>query len=443
MLKFFMKQLFTIRQTWLKSLDVSKLINFVLYTSLLFLGYGYQIITKWQSLDLNGMKPVRSFNDLNWVLNSAKCFKEIGIAVYDPNNSVCAQYNYNYGRSLLYALNFFHFDPSMTVSLGITATITVVIGISLIISSSAVGERNSSKILLLLIFFSPPVWLTIALTNFDELIFVLLILAAVSISLHKEVLGTLLIGLATLVKFYTLPVLLVLVVIFKSKRSKSFSIFLFFFCGLAIIPDVALYYNKENYVGGSNTWWASWGAPWPGHFLNLFTPYISPNFPLINSLLSYLLGIILLISTVILIKKTSFLKSSELKFSEKNDSHFLTLNNKLFWLFGSTVTFMFLTGMTMDYRLFFLLTAGCALFGCLEKGSHLKRVILILVFITAWGSFGGYGSWTGVLHFAGILGKLLSDISATFLMAFILESMRKNFSISKVFKSGILSDSTQ
>ena len=430
------------RQTWLKSLDVSKLRNFVLYASLLLVGYGYQIITKWQSLDLNGMKPVRSYNDLNWVLNSAECFKEIGIAVYNPNNSVCPQYNYNYGRSLLYALNFFHFDPSMTVSLGITATITVVIGISLIISSAAVGG-GSSKILLLLIFFSPPVWLTIALTNFDELIFVLLILAALSISLHKEVLGTILVGLATLVKFYTLPVLLVLVVIFKSKKSKLFSIFLFFFCGLAIIPDVLLYYNKENYVGGSNTWWASWGAPWPGHFLNLLIPYISPNFPLINFLLSYLLGIILLISTVILMKKTNFLKSSELKFSEKNDSHFSTLNNKLFWLFGSTVTVMYLTGMTMDYRLFFLLTAGCALFGCLENGSHLKRVILILVFLTAWGSFGGYGSWTGVLHFAGILGKLLSDIAATLLMAIILEFMRKNLSISKVFKSGILADSTQ
>jgi len=438
-----MKRLLTIGRTWSKSSDTSKLRDFFLWASLLLVGYGYQIVTKWQSLDLNGMKPVRSFNDLNWVLNSAECFKEIGLAVYDPNNSVCAQYNYNYGRSLLYALNFFHLDPSMTVPLGITALVTVVIGFSLIISSTSVGERNPSKILLLLIFFSPPLWITIALTNFDELIFVLLILAALSLSLHKEVLGTLLIGLATLVKFYTLPVLLVLVVIFKSKRSKSFSIFLFFFCGLAIIPDVALYYNKENYVGGSNTWWASWGAPWPGHFLNLFTPYISPNIPLINSLLSYLLGIILLISTVILIKKTGFLKSSELKFSEKEDSHFLTLNNKLFWLFGSTATFMYVSGMTMDYRLFFLLTAGCALFGCLEKGSRLKRVILILTFITAWGSFGGYGSWTGVLHIAGILGKLLSDISATFLMAFILEFMRKNFSISKVFKSGIPADSTQ
>lgn len=139
MLKFLMKRLFIIEQTWLKSLDVSKLRNFVLYASLLLLGYGYQILTKWQFLDLNGMKPVRSFNDLNWVLNSAKCFKEIGIDVYDPNNSVCAQYNYNYGRSLLYALNLFHFDPSMTVLLGITVTITVVIGITLIISSSAVG----------------------------------------------------------------------------------------------------------------------------------------------------------------------------------------------------------------------------------------------------------------------------------------------------------------
>lgn len=428
-----MKRLLTIKETWLKSSDASKLRNFALYASLLLVGYGSQIVTKWRSLDLNGMKPVRSFNDLNWVLNSAECFKKIGIAVYDSDNGVCGQYNYNYGRSLLYALNFFHFSPSTTVPLGITAVVTVVIGMSLIISSSAMGERNPSKILLLLIFFSPPLWLTIALTNFDELIFVLLILAALSLSLRKEVVGTLLIGIATLVKFYTLPVLLVLVVIFKSKRSKSFATFLFFFCGLAIVPDVALYYNKENYVGGSNTWWASWGAPWPGHFLNLFTPYISPDIPLINSFLSYLLGIILLISAVILIKKTGFLKSSELKFGEIEDSHFSILSNKLFWLFGSTATFMYVSGMTMDYRLFFLLTAGCALFGSLESGSRIRRVILILTFITAWGSFGGYGTWTGVLHIAGILGKLLSDISATFLMAFILEFMRKNFSISKVF----------
>jgi len=140
-----MKRLLTIGRTWSKSSDTSKLRDFFLWASLLLVGYGYQIITKWQSLDLNGMKPVRSYNDLNWVLNSAECFKEIGIAVYNPNNSVCPQYNYNYGRSLLYALNFFHFDPSMTVSLGITATITVVIAISLIISSSSVGGGFQAK----------------------------------------------------------------------------------------------------------------------------------------------------------------------------------------------------------------------------------------------------------------------------------------------------------
>jgi hypothetical protein len=402
-----------------------KLRDIVLYASLLLAGYGYQLVTNWRILDLNGMKPVPSFNNLDWVLQSAACFKEIGIAVYEPTNEVCPEYNYNYGRFLLYALNFFHLSTSNLLPLGIIAMVTVVIGISLMISTSSVGGGEySNKILLLLTFFSPPLWLTIAIANFDELIFVLLILTAFSLSLRKELIAILLIGIATLVKFYTLPLFLTLILASKSKVSKLFATFLFFLCGFAITADFALYFNKEKYVGGSNTWWASWGVSWPGHFLNLSTPYVLPDFPLITPLFSYLLGIIVLITAMILIKKTGLVKYSQLKFGKTADSNASNLSNILFWLFAPTATLFYLSGMTMDYRLFFLLAAGCALFGSLESGLAIRRVALILTFITAWGSFGGYGSWTGVLHIAGILGKILSDICVTILVALILEAMR-------------------
>jgi len=242
---------------------------------------------------------------------------------------------------------------------------------------------------------SPGIWLLFERGNFDELIFILVALAALTFRTKYDWLGVILVGMTALMKFYTLPLFVILVLL---QLRKSFRVVFL----IGIIPLTLYLYSLISKIPAfPTTWFVSFGFKFPGEYLDLLLRReISPTY-ITNKTAMLLLSIAVFLISLFVMKTLKLIPELKTRDITLNP----TIVDRLF-IFGS-ITFgsCYFAGMNYDYRLIFLALIVAISPAALENDRK-SRIFISLGLLALWMSsfsFGLPGMLAVFLQFAGDL----------------------------------------
>ena len=175
--------------------------------------------------------------DLSSVLRAATCYPVLGERIYnEQGGSGC---EYVYGRTLLNFLNLVHLRGSATF---ISGTLLMITFLALLIHFSFfyLPTKPVTSLVSVFALCSPPVILLLERGNIDIVIFLLLFAAFHLFASGKGLFSFLLILLASLFKFYTLPILLILIFKTTNKWLCLIKVVATLIAGYIVLKDVTL-----------------------------------------------------------------------------------------------------------------------------------------------------------------------------------------------------------
>ena len=306
------------------------------------------------------------FIDTQSVLYSAKCYQSIGDAVFSRSGE-CS--GYLYGSTLLRILSFLNLEPKATQVVGYILMMILALSISYKIDAYKSFRENRNLIAVVL---SPPIFLLAERANFDILILVLVIFASVLFSAVHEFWALLPLTLASLCKFYTLPLFLVFLLLNKGIKKKSLTFAVGALVTLRLFFDLKLIQNSFP----SQALWEFGMSVWTRYLYSNKIGLANPG-ELINNISGFLILCLILMFITIFLKKS--------KISIQSTSIGSTRERFLFYsLFGSHAS-CYILGMSYDYRLVFLAIATIIYLKCLStKGSHISNLVLVLLLLSMW-----------------------------------------------------------
>lgn len=326
-------------------------------------------LTDWLILSISDLHLLPNFNDLRLVLASSDCASGYGYLTFSENISKAC--TYNYGFSLI---RFFHF-------LGITSAQADLIGFlfltlmvsALVLSHLKLGARSGfENVIIFSVLMSPISAFLIERANFDILIFVFVLAGSLLISGSKTKLGLLAIFTASLIKFYTLP-LLFLVFLFKSSFfNRLLGLFLFLLGSCIAVHDIRLIQAGLSFPRNCS---ASFGNP------VLFVCFREAGMDIPNHIQN-LLGIFLFTLVSLMLFYLKFRESYSFKFYRR----IIFINQKFDVLYFSTsVTFLicFFSSVNVDYRLIFLAYPALKEVLCCKENKH-RYFLLSMLILAFW-----------------------------------------------------------
>ena len=313
--------------------------------------YTLQYISDWWTLRITrGTAP--KFWDLEWVLSWANCFKTYGLDVYRYDDSDRCT-GYMYGSNLLRLLNAMNLNENSAIILGLIFMLffSIILGR---LASNLVNGMTLGKSLVLLAFCSPGLWLLVASGNFDILIIISICVSSFLFYKGKFTFSLLFILFATVIKFYTIPLLVFLCVCAPNKRSRIISVF---FSALTLF----IVYNDLNRIRNNplfpSQYFFTFGVINPGTWWNILINKLLVSNLTLDTLGKYVLGVSILTLVFGLnfdYKKIRLHKLSNLFLKKYNFS----LVQTTFIFFGLTYLGLFIQGANYDYKLFYLAVTG-------------------------------------------------------------------------------------
>ena len=376
-----------------KSIKVS-FTHLIVFT-LFYLFYELNSYLRYPFLRVGDAWFDRKFDDTYQVLNSAKCYATIGRSIYDQ--MTCS---YLYGSPLLDVINFIGVSP---INVNFVGELFLYINIMTFtfISVRAYNKFGIKRILLcILIFISPPFHYLIERGNFDTLIILVLLISCIFISRGKLIFGSIFLGIASVIKFYTLPVLLIYLLYLKFSKSKhmKFHLAIGIITGLIVFRD---YLHIRGILGsGTGGYGGTFGLKSIALYANHLSTYFNTTFVFLVTILSFTLVIFVILFKFSLRKPRFHALDSF--------SHVIQL------VFGLQIVICYLITINNDYRLSILGIFLSALLMRSPMNSGLERNILIFGLIAMWLS---YPSW--------IL-QVLGDISLIIAIFLIIYSILRS-----------------
>lgn len=387
-----------------------------LFFPLIFSGfYSLQIIFKWPLLSIWGIGNGFNFGDLKAIIALSKCsFRNVFFQSpqYSCEFLGSTYSQFPYGTTLQVLIRFLHIEENNAFVTGIIILSALCLLLSLIVFYLRIS--NIKMILYWsIIFCSPPMILLIERMNFDAVIILIIGITALCFGKKKLVLGIIVLTLSVLLKFYTLPVFLIVLIIIKEFRIRIIAILLMSISSFIVLQELSVI--KDFRIGA----FAAFGAPVYGTYLNR----ISSNFDL-NYAQSSIFGIFLYIATsiIIIIFSRSNKKFSLLFRKTSNESEISSLE----WLYIICTSIMvscFVFGNNFEYRLVFLLVASIVYLNTRLFTSFQKSFLHILLFLICWCNYNYY-----ILQPFGdtFLLLLLALISADIYFNYVQESLLKS-----------------
>ena len=313
------------------------------------------------------------FGDFAWLSSwSTECSVNVGFphifSVYSQIDSTCP--GFNYGTTLLILLSIFPIAWETYIVAAITVGLIAVFALGYFLAS-AYRLTFWQKALVSLAFFSPGTYLLFERGNLDLVIFLLIVLAAALLGKGGFLSGFFVIIFATLLKFYTLP--LVLLVALLSKNSRERYITTVF--TLLTFTWVLIDFNRGPGLPEYGT--VQFGYPVLGHYFEWLNISVQPLPTLIGFLAPWLVWVLL----VLLERRAGKGFQTTLTQSISN-----LQNDYAFLLTAVAFCAMFFVGLSFDYRLIFLALAGV---GLILKSSFSRKIKVALwgsLFIALWGS---------------------------------------------------------
>lgn len=375
--------------------SIKVLFTHLIVFTLFYLFYELNSYLRYPFLRVGDAWFDRKFDDTYQVLNSAKCYSTIGRSIYDQ--ITCS---YLYGSPLLDVINFIGVSP-MNVNFVGELFLYINIMIFTFISVRAYNKFGIKRILLcILIFISPPFHYLIERGNFDTLIILVLLISCIFISRGKLIFGSIFLGIASVIKFYTLPVLLIYLLYLKFSKSKhmKFHLAIGIITGLIVFRD---YLHIRGILGsGTGGYGGTFGLKSIALYANHLSTYFNTTFVFLVTILSFTLVIFVILFKFSLRKPRFHALDSF--------SHVIQL------VFGLQIVICYLITINNDYRLSILGIFLSALLMRSPMKSGLERNILIFGLIAMWLS---YPSW--------IL-QVLGDISLIIAIFLIIYSILRS-----------------
>lgn len=388
----------------------------------LFLGittfYMWHYFSQWWLLKVqNHIGGGRDYRDMESVLIAARCYERIGLSVY----STVETCGYVYGIFLLQFIQFFNLDSVNLVLLGgffVLLVFLILLGVAVF---SAKTTRQA--VVAFLLVTSPGPWLLFERGNFDLLIIPMILLAAVFINSRLSILAILLIAFTALMKFYTLPLLVVYILIEKKVFFKIVAII-----SICVVTPIILLDISRAPVGFLTQGFVTFGSPFPGLWLNFFARRFGVQIEL-QELQLYLLGYLVFFACVYLMYFSPLRK--RFSFEPLLPSTGSTQSKNIFLLFSSLYLFCFLAGMNYDHRLTPLIIA-LLLLNVVFPQNRPSRWFLSIQIAALWATIFFFGV-TGPIHvFLAILGNICQLILAVYLLGAIYQTLESSSSLNRV-----------
>jgi hypothetical protein len=403
----------------LNRIKLNKFVYFLFCSMILAILTGIHFLSNWWVFRISGTREIKiretsNFSDLEIIMSFLPCYRLIENDVYQTDDNFECHKGYMYGIMLLRVFNFLKLD---LIPIGLVATFLLTIfllGLGAVASSFT--QKNKLHLwFVILIIFSPGTWLAIERANLDILIIFMLLVASQCLSRGFEISGILIVCFSSLLKFYTLPLVLVLIVISHRMKTKVLGSIAF----LVILPMVVVDISAITNPGFPSTWYISFGVRSSGLYLNLLLEQLGLEKYLLNSIEVQLLSYVIFSVACILIVKLN--KSNLLTFRKVlfDRSKFQTLRypDNLVCIFGVTFISCYLAGMSFDYRLIFLGVAGVEF---IRKSNLLNLKMkgkYFFLAVSLW--FSGSFLPSTSLILSGIF-QVIGDIAILFISAFFI-----------------------
>jgi hypothetical protein len=356
--------------------ETNKLLVTALCTVYFFILFAVQFFSNWWMLRVSGLHNGETFMDLRGVLLPLDCYRDIGTSIYDTTNNECGVYIY--GSTLAALINFLGITASQTSFWAITFMIIFCLTLGLL-SSFFITQRNTNPIIVFLVLSSPGLLFLIERTNIDLIMFFLVFAACILTLKGFSFWSILLIALATLIKFYTAPLLIAMIFISKSKKIRMFTIAV---C-MIVVPTIVSDYLKIKDI--PQGWFVSFGANFIAQYINTFIKKFSFDLPKIELVFMYILGLTFFVLSILLVAKFSDLRKNGFDSMLKTQVSKEYSENLLIF-FGSVFLSVYLFGMSYDFRLIFAAVSGLALISLTPVGTS-QKIIQGSLIIGLWSSF--------------------------------------------------------
>lgn len=304
------------------------------------------------------------FLDLDTTMGFIECFEKHGISIYSINDgSNCS--NYVYGLALVLFGKVLHLDLFPISVFGYLFLAILAFSIAYFLSLAKLGFKSAILISTLLII-SPPFSLLAQRGNIDIFVILLVILGVTAFQRDRFFFAFLLIAITVLLKFYTLPLFLILVMQSGFKRffyrATGALIVLLGVVNFLMIPTLP---SNGTYAAFGNR--AIYFYLTDAGLLSLDVPQIVGD----------LIGLLLLLTLITLF---TVLKRKGSQNLEVNSSDF-QLNVPSSFLIVSFSCYIF--GMNYDYRLVFLILP---LLVFRTEYKIVQYIAVILISITSFNS---------------------------------------------------------
>jgi len=388
--------------------------NRVVLAISLSLFFAWIYLSEWLPLAIQKIGGGRNYADLVSVLQAAQCYKVEGDEVYS-SLTTCA---YQYGLFLLEFINFFNLDALDFKLLGfILFAVVVLILISLAV---ATADTKIQSILIFILVISPGPWLLFERGNFDLLIIVFLALGVSAINTRFSIFTILFFALTALMKFYTLPLLLLYVLIERNRLLKKIA-----FSSLLVLSPIVIH-NITSAESHPNPMFAAFGLPAPGLWLNSFAWRF--DLPVELGMASlYFVGLFVVLFGLYLFY---FSPLKERFLAHQIGAFSLTVfQSHAFLVSAGTYVSCFLAGMNFDYRLIFLIFALLLLNASYSelRGS---RCFVGVQIAALWATYFFFGAVGPIPVLLAILGNFCQLILALYLMGAIYRTLKVSYDLS-------------
>lgn len=344
-----------VKERFLANRDIAAVISFFIVMQL----------TKWPPLIFWGWWGGGNFLDSWQVLTSSDCYRQNGLEIYKIDNSCM---HYVYGRPLIGILSSLHLGASQTSLFGFI--FLIVISILLVKLIRAQALNNGQKFLItVLVVASPPILLLVERGNFDVLIVGGVVLAAWLQSNKKDGFAIFTLFIITLFKYYTAPVLFLMVIISRKSRNKVLAITLGLTSVLSAIRDLQI----TEFVFSSKNPHLTFGVG--QEFLYLLE---YEKLQWVEDI--YKIGGVLLVATTIAYFYLHT-KKTPINLELQNENKMM----KNLYLFSTTIFVgCYLSGTNADYRLVFLVISTFSLTSQLTENSQHKLAIICTTIVALW-----------------------------------------------------------
>lgn len=372
--------------------------------------YLTQHLLDWPLLKSSRMRGEFNFQDFVTIFKSAECFQTIGLQIYEPDQSrpLCF---YPYGRSFIYLIDLLRIPATWAPALIIFVSLMILNITARFLQNPTVFE----KIVFVVFFVSPPMWLGFERGNADLLICLLVLFSAYYASINRETLAIWILIVTVLIKFYTFPLLVFY--LWSRKGTANRWIVSSLMACLVYVMFIDIQAQKLQQPGSF-----AFGTPIVTFWLNALNSNLSLGFSEVSIRVGQLIGLLFLAIITLYFVKHIPLENS-MRTQENSRTNFGVV------FLGIVYVSCFALGMNYDYRLVFSVIAGLLLLASNVDLGYSKRVLFSVWFFSLWLSVFSFGLEPRMHLLIQWLGNVFDFLTAGFLAALIINQYFTRFAV--------------